>query len=132
MPTAGTMVKLDARNGRIRKRYPVRLDVAVSQGAAVSPDLKWFAYIQTRPPTGPPDCGESHCPSYALYLTRVKDNHRVKVTNDTGNPSWSPDAKRIAYVANGKITIDTVATGKKVKLATGTHVAQADAPSWQP
>lgn len=133
MPTGGSMAKVDAKTGRIRQRYPVNLDIAVSQGASVSPDGTEFAYIQTRPPTGPPDCGESHCPAFALYLTKAKTpRFRRKVAPDTGNPGWSPDSKEIIYVANGMLTIDTVANGKKRRLSAGEHVPQADAPAWQP
>ncbi len=130
MSSGGLLVKVSALNGRIENRYNVQLDIAVSQGAALSPDAKELAYVHTRPPTGAPDCGDakSPCPAYALYLAPIKTGHRRKVGDDTGAASWSADGKEIAYVATGKLTIDVVETGKKTKLSAGTHVPQADPP----
>jgi Tol biopolymer transport system component len=132
MSSGGQLVKVDARTGRIQRRYSVALDIAVSQGAALSPNGKTLAYVQTRPPTGAPDCGESHCPAYALYLAPISTGHRHKVGDDTGAATWSPDGKQIAYVARGAITTDVVASGKKSRISAGTHVPQGDAPAWQP
>jgi Tol biopolymer transport system component len=133
MPTGGALAKVDARTGKIRQRYPVKLDIAVSQGLAVSPDGKEFAYIQTRPPTGGPDCGESHCPAYGLYLTKASaPRFRRRVAPSTGNPGWSPDSKEVIYVGTGTLTIDVAASGQKRRLSPGTRVPQADAPAWQP
>lgn len=132
--SGGLLVQVSALSGRIENRYNIQLDIAVSQSAALSPDAKELAYVQTRPPTGAPDCGDakSPCPAYALYLAPIKTGHRRKVGDSTGAASWSADGKEIAYVATGKLTIDVVKTGKKTKLSAGTHVPQADAPAWQP
>ena len=134
MPSGGAMVRADAKTGRIVKRYPAKLDLSVSQGATVAPDGSNFAFIGSREPTGPDDCGESPCPQFALYLASAKTGHRVKVANDAGPAGFSPDSKTIVYVAKFKLVFDVVKTGKKTTLDFGdAPIAQGDAaPAWQP
>ena len=134
IPTAAAVAKIDARTGRVQKRFAVTLDLAVSQGLTVSPDARTFAFIARRPPTGPPDCGESNCPAYGLYVAAASTpGRRRRIANDTGPAGWSPDAKSVVFVARGALTVEVVASGKQTTIPTVGHVASGDAPpAWQP
>lgn len=133
IPAAAGIARLDARTGRVQKRYSVTLDPAISQAATVSPDARMFAFVAKRPPTGPPDCGESNCPAYALYVAPAATGRARRIANDTGPAGWSPDGKSVVFVARGTLTLEVVASGKQTKLATGTHPPSGDAPpAWQP
>jgi Tol biopolymer transport system component len=133
IPAGAGIAKVDTRTGNVQKRYNVTLDPSISQGATVSPNGKTFAFVGRRNPTGPPDCGESHCPAFALYLTDAAKGKTRKLVNDTGPAGWSPDSKSVVYIAHGDLTLTVVASGKSTKIDTGTHVATGDAPpAWQP
>jgi Tol biopolymer transport system component len=128
IPAQGVLVKVDARRGDVQKRYGVTLDPSISQAATVSPVGTSVAFVGTRPPTGAPDCGESHCPAFALYLAPATGKPRKKIVDDTGPAGWSPDGKTLVYVSRGALTLAVVATGKTTKLTTGTEIATGDAP----
>jgi Tol biopolymer transport system component len=133
IPAGAGIAKVDARTGNVQKRYRVTLDPSISQAVTAAPNSKMFAFVGRRTPTGPPDCGESHCPAFALYLYDATKGKTRKVVNDTGPAGWSTDSKSIAFVSHGALTLSTVATGKQTKIGTGTHVATGDAPpAWQP
>lgn len=134
IPTAGAMARVDARTGRVQKRYAVTLDLSISQATTVSPDAKTFAFVARRPPTGPPDCGESNCPAYALYVAGSKTpGRRRRIANDTGPAGWAPDSKSVVFVARGALTLEVVATGTQTRIPTLGHTASGDAPpAWQP
>lgn len=134
IPTAAAIAKIDARTGRIQKRYAVTLDLAISQATTVSPDGRTFAFVARRPPTGPPDCGESNCPAYGLYVaSAATPGRRRRIANDTGPAGWSPDARSVIFVARGALTLEVVGGGAQTKIATVGHVPSGDAPpAWQP
>jgi TolB protein len=134
IPTAAAVAKIDARTGRVQKRYAATLDLAVSQALTVSPDARTFAFIARRPPTGPPDCGESNCPAFGLYVAAAATpGRRRRIANDTGPAGWSPDSKSVVFVARGALTVEVVANGKQTRIPTVGHVASGDAPpAWQP
>jgi Tol biopolymer transport system component len=132
-PAAAGFARIDPRTGRVQKRFSVRLDAAVSQNATVAPNGRTFAFVGTRPPTGPPDCGESHCPAYALYVAAAATGQRRRVAPDAGGAGWSPDSKTIVFTVRGTLTLDAVASGHKIRLKTTPTIPQADAPpAWQP
>jgi hypothetical protein len=134
IPAAAGVARIDARTGRVQKRYFVALDTAVSQGMTVSPDARMFAFIARRPPTGPPDCGESNCPAFALYVAASSTpGRRRRIANDTGPAGWSPDAKNVVFVVRGALTLEVVASGKQTRIPTVGHPPSGDAPpAWQP
>jgi len=133
IPAGAGIAKVDARTGNVQKRYNVTLDPSISQAVTAAPNSKSFAFVGRRNPTGPPDCGESHCPAFALYLFDATRGKTRKLVNDTGPAGWSPDSKSVVYVAHGDLTLSVVASGKSTKIDTGTHVASGDAPpAWQP
>ncbi len=133
IPAAASMARVDARSGRVQKRFSVRLDPAISQAATVSPDARTFAFVGRRAPTGPPDCGESHCPAFALYVAPASTGRPRRIANDTGPAGWSPDGKTLVFVARGSLTLAVVNSAKATRIETGPHVAAGDAPpAWQP
>jgi hypothetical protein len=77
-------------------------------------DRSRVAFVGTRAPTGPPDCGESHCPAFALYVSKLSGG-RQKVTNDTGPRAGRPDGKTIVFVARGALAIN-VLDGSKTTI----------------
>jgi Tol biopolymer transport system component len=134
VPSAGDLVRIDARTGKILKYYGLRLDFHISQAATVSPGAQMIAYVAPRNPTGPEDCGEGPCPQFGLYLARVPKPHRTRrIVNDTGPAGWAPDGRSIVFVSRGALTLMSVAGGSKTAIATGSNVATGDAPpAWQP
>ena len=134
IPTAAAIAKIDARTGRVQRRYAAALDTSVSQGMSVSPDGQTFAFVARRPPTGPPDCGESNCPAFALYVaTASRPGRRRRIANDTGAAGWAPDSKSVVFVARGALTLEVVSTGTQTRIPTVGHVPGGDAPpAWQP
>jgi dipeptidyl aminopeptidase/acylaminoacyl peptidase len=134
VPSAGDMVKIDARSGKILKYYGLRLDLHSSHAATVSPGGQMVSYVGPRNPTGPEDCGEGPCPQFGLYVARLPKPHRARrIANDTGPAGWSRDGKSLVYVARGVLTLRTVAGAGTTSVATGPHVATGDAPpAWQP
>ena len=134
IPTAAAIAKIDARTGRVQKRYVASLDTSVSQAMTVSPDSRTFAFVARRAPTGPPDCGESHCPAFALYVAAAATpGRRRRIANDTGPAGWSADAKSVVFVARGALTLEVVSSGKQTRIPTVGHVPSGDSPpAWQP
>lgn len=134
IPSAGDLIRIDARTGAILKYYGLRLDFHISQATTVSPGGQQAAYVAPRNPTGPEDCGEGPCPQFGLYVARVPKPHKARrIVNDTGPAGWAPDGKSIVFVARGAVTIMPAAGGPKTTIATGANVATGDAPpAWQP
>jgi TolB protein len=133
IPTAASIARVDARTGQVQRRFRATLDLSLSQSATVSPDARQFAFIARRNPTGAPDCGESFCPQFALYLASASTGRRQRIANDTGPAGWSPDSKTVVFVARGALTMEVVASGKSTRIATGEHHPGGDSPpAWQP
>jgi Tol biopolymer transport system component len=133
IPSAGDLVKIDAKTGRIQKYFGVTLDIQTGQTATVSPNGRMTAFVAPRRSTGPPDCGEGRCQQFALYLANLAAPHRQrKLLNDTGAAGWSPDGKTLVYAAKGVLTLRVVSSGKETAIDTGAHIAAGDAPpAWQ-
>jgi Tol biopolymer transport system component len=134
IPAGGSLARTDPATGRVQKYYGVTLDPSTAQTATVSPDARTIAFVGRRINNGPPDCGESQCPAYALYLSELSGKHKRRVAIDTGPAGWSPDGKTLVFVSRGgALTLEVVAGGARTAIATGPHIAQADAPpAWQP
>jgi Tol biopolymer transport system component len=132
VPTRGALEQLDARTGRVLKHVTLTVDVPIS--GSISPDGRKVAFVGSRPSL--PGCGEVSCVVFALYLGDLTRTHgrTQKFTNDGGPAGWSPNGKTLVFVYRGALTFWPVG-GKAPSgtLATGAHVAQADAPpAWQP
>jgi Tol biopolymer transport system component len=133
IPSGGSLAKIDPVTGNVQKYFGVTLDPSTSQTATVSPDAGTVAFVGRRVIKGPPTCGESQCPAFALYLAGVSGARKRLVANDTGPAGWSPDGKTLAFVSRGALTIEVVAGGARTIIALGPHVAAGDAPpAWQP
>ncbi|MDX6484875.1 MAG: TolB protein [Gaiellaceae bacterium] len=129
MPAGGDLVQVDAKTGHVQKYVGLPIDTQTGQTATVSPNGRLVAYVGPRISTGPPDCGEGRCPQFGLYLASLPVPHRTRrIVNDTGAAGWSPDGKRLAFVAKGVLTLRNVATGAQTVISTDTHVATGDAP----
>jgi hypothetical protein len=134
VPSAGDLVKIDSRSGRLQKFYGLTLDIVTSQTATVSPGARMLAYVGPRISTGPPDCGEGPCPQFGLYLARVTAPHRPRrIANDTGPAGWSPDASTLVFVSKGALEFLVIGSGNVSTIASGPHIPTGDAPpAWQP
>ena len=133
IPAGGSLARIDAGNGRVQKYLGVTLDPSSGATATISPDARRIAFIGRRINNGPPDCGESQCPAYALYLSELSGKHKRRLAIDTGPAGWSPDGKTVVFVSKGVLTLEIVAGGARTTIASGPHVAAGDAPpAWQP
>jgi Tol biopolymer transport system component len=133
IPAGGSLAKIDPVTGGVQKYFGVTLDPSTSQTATVAPDAGTLAFVGRRVIKGPPTCGESQCPAFALYLAGVSGAHKRLVANDTGPAGWSPDGKTLVFVSRGALTLQVVAGGARTMIASGPHVAAGDAPpAWQP
>jgi WD40 repeat protein len=133
VPTVADVSKVDARTGRIQGRRDIRAELVSSTAAAVTPDGRSLAYIGRRPLTGPPDCGESPCPMFALYLVSTTRRKPLKIANGTGPASWLPDGKTIIYVTGGRLVLTMLPGGRSSTISMDEHLLAGDAPpAWQP
>ena len=133
IPAGGSLAKINSVTGDVQKYFGVTLDPSTSQTATVSPGAGTVAFVGRRVIKGPPTCGESQCPAFALYLAGVSGAHKRLVANDTGPAGWSPDGKTLVFVSRGALTLEVVAGGARTTIASGPHVAAGDAPpAWQP
>lgn len=134
IPAAGDLVKVDVVTGRVLKYYGVAIDLQTGQTASVSPNQKQIAFIAQRISTGPPDCGESRCQQFGLYLANIPAPHRPhKIENDAGAAGWTADGKSLVYIAKGALTVVPLSGGAGRTISTGKHIADGDAPpAWQP
>ena len=133
VPSASDLARIDARSGRVLKYYGLTLS-ETAHSATVSPGARMVAFVGLRVSTGPPDCGEGHCPQFGLYLARVTAPHRQRrFANDTGPAGWSPDATTLAYVSQGALTLRRVDSQRATPIAVAPHVPTGEAPpAWQP
>jgi hypothetical protein len=133
IPSASDLARIDSRSGRVIRYYGLTLD-ETAHTATVSPGARMVAFVDLRVSTGPPDCGEGHCPQFGLYLARVTRPHRQRrFANDTGPAGWSPDATTLAYVSQGALTLRRVDTQRGTPIAVAPHVPTGEAPpAWQP
>jgi Tol biopolymer transport system component len=132
IPAEGSLAKVDSRTGKVQKIYSVTLDPTISQGATLSPWSTKVAFVAKRVPTGPPDCGESMCPAYALYVGGLSGKAR-RVAKDTGPAGWSPDGKSLVFASHGGLEISTAAGANVRPIVSGALVVSGAAPpAWQP
>ena len=133
----GDLVQVDPKTGKVIKSFNALIDPTVGNDTtAVSPDLTTATFEGARADDpGDKDCGEGMpCPRYALWILDLRTEGDPKLlSKDVGPASWSPDGKTLAYVAQNKIFLRTVATGTITKLTPGrTHPTSSTPPAWQP
>jgi len=133
IPAEGSLAKIDSRTGKVQKIYTVTLDPTLSQAATLSPGGTKVAFVGKRAPTGPPDCGESMCPAYALYVGGLTGNAK-RVARDTGPAGWSPDGKSLVFASHGGLDISTAAGTNVRPVVSGAPVVVSGSapPAWQP
>lgn len=129
IPTRGSLAKIDARTGREQRH--IQMTQELPTAATMPPSNRQVAFVGPRPSV--PGCGEVSCLVFALYLGDVSSGRVKRFVNDGGPAGWSSDGKSLVFVYRGGLVLWPVAGGNTTKIATGSDVAQADAPpAWQP
>ncbi|HZS24948.1 MAG TPA: hypothetical protein VFA30_08165 [Gaiellaceae bacterium] len=138
IPTQGDLARIDPRSGRLQKLLGARIDATGGMDTtAVSPDLSTLTYVGPRPPVpGDKGCGEGvPCAVFGLYIQNLRAHKAPRIlARDTGPATFSPDGKRLAYVAsNHRIVLRVLANGKSTSVATGKITPTTTSPpAWQP
>ena len=103
---------------------------------AVSPDLSTITYVGAAPQDpGDKDCGDGiPCPRFALFIEELRKQKAPRIlARDAGPASFSPDGKRLAFVARNRIVLWTLANGTSTSIKTGRALPTvASPPVWQP
>lgn len=137
VPSGGDLLRVEPQTGRVLKYYGATIDAIWGLNTvALAPDLSRLTYVGARAPEpGDKECGEGPCQRFALYLeslTAKKKKPRLLV-KDVGPASFSPDGRRLAYVAGGALVVRPVASGSPRTVATGSvSPATSAPPAWQP
>jgi Tol biopolymer transport system component len=123
----GYLYRLNARNGRVQRRFRVRFDLALSTAATVSPNSRRIAFVDRR---ATPD----EMPQwFALYVADLTSGQRRRFADDGGPGGWSPDGSTLALVHHGTLALWPAAGGTPTRITTGNHAATGDSPpAWQP
>ena len=66
-------------------------------------------------------CGEGvPCPTFALYIQDLRTHKAPRVLVLNGGPaSFSPDGKRLAFVAQNRLVLQSLANGTSKSIKTG-------------
>jgi Tol biopolymer transport system component len=138
IPTAGDLAKIDPRSGRVQKLFGARIDATGGvDTTAVSPDFSTLTYVGPRPPDpGDKGCGEGvPCAVFGLYIEDLRHHKAPRIlARNTGPATFSPDGKRLAFVAsNHRIVLRVLANGKTKAVPTGKITPTTTSPpAWQP
>jgi Tol biopolymer transport system component len=84
---------------------------------------------------GDKDCGDGiPCPRFALYIEDIRKHKAPRIlARDAGSASFSPDGKRLAFVARNRIVLWVLANGTSRTITTGKVIPTvATPPVWQP
>jgi dipeptidyl aminopeptidase/acylaminoacyl peptidase len=136
VPTAADLVQVDPKNGKVVRYFDAELDpVWGLHNVTISPGVSKLTYVGTRDPIpGDQECGDGPCQRYGLFLEDLKaKNKRARLyVQDTRPAAFSPDGRRIAYVATHALVIKSLATGQTTIVPTGTVVPVSQgAPDWR-
>jgi hypothetical protein len=136
IPSGGDLVKIDPGSGRVQKLYGAEIDpVWGLTQTAVSPDASSITFVAPRQPdSGDMECGEGPCERFALYIEDIlKRAHPRLLVRDVGPASFSPDGKRLAFVARGGLVVWLLEDGTSRLISTGkAYPTLASPPAWQP
>ena len=131
VPVQGALEKVDSRTGRVQKRIHAAVDIGTSQAATLSPNSQKVAFVAPRPST--PNCEETSCVVFALYMAAAPRWQTKKVVNDTGPAGWSPDGKTLVFAHRAALWLWPVVSGAPATITTGANTLAGDAPpTWQP
>jgi TolB protein len=137
IPTNGDLAKIDPRSGHVQKLFGALIDASVGMDTtAVSPDLSTISFVGSRR-LDPHDhgCGEGvPCPTYALFVQDLRTHKAPRILMLNGGPaSFSPDGKRLAFVAGKRLVLRVLANGTSKSIKTGTFSPTTGTPPvWQP
>ncbi|HUK97979.1 MAG TPA: hypothetical protein VLV46_10000 [Gaiellaceae bacterium] len=138
IPTEGDLAKIDPRSGRVQKLFGARIDATGGMDTtAVSPDFSTLTYVGPRPPIpGDTGCGEGvPCAVFGLYIENLAKHKAPRILErDAGPATFSPDGKRLAFVArNHRIVLRLLANAKSTYVPTGKITPTTTSPpAWQP
>jgi Tol biopolymer transport system component len=137
IPTNGDLAKIDPRSGHVQKLFGALIDASIGMDTtALSPDLSTITFVGSRRvDPGDHGCGEGvPCPTFALYIQDLRTHTAPRILVRNGGPaSFSPDGKRLAFVAQNRLVLDVLATGKSKSFKTGKLTPTTGSPPvWQP
>jgi TolB protein len=137
IPTNGDLARIDPRTGRVQKLLGALIDASGGMDTtAVSPDLSELTFVGPRTPIpGDKGCGEGDpCAVFALYFQDLRTHKTPRIlARDTGPASFSPDGKRLAFVARNRIVLWLLENGTSTSVATGKlTLTTSSPPAWQP
>jgi Tol biopolymer transport system component len=137
IPTNGDLAKIDPRSGHVQKLFGALIDASVGMDStAVSPDLSTITFVGALPPApGDTGCGEGvPCPRFALSVQDLRTHKAPRIIVPNGGPaSFSPDGKRLAFVAQNRLVLRTLANGTSTSIKTGKlSLTTSTPPVWQP
>jgi Tol biopolymer transport system component len=103
---------------------------------AVSPDFSTVTFEGPRP-LDPHDtgCGEGvPCPTFALYVQNLRTHKEASILVRNGGPAtFSPDGKRLVFVALNRLVLRVLANGASKSIKTGKlSPTTSTPPVWQP
>ena len=137
IPSDGDLARIDPRSGRVFRWFGATLDALVgTDTTAVSPDLSTLTFVgAARQDPGDKDCGEGvPCPRFGLFIEELRKHKPPRIlARDAGPASFSPDGKRVAFVARNRIVLWLLQNGTSTSVTTGkVHPTVATPPAWQP
>jgi Tol biopolymer transport system component len=137
VPTNGDLAKIDPRSGHVQKLFGAIIDASVGMDStAISPNLATVTFVGSRRlDPGDHGCGEGvPCPTFALFIQNLRAHAAPHILVLNGGPaSFSPDGKRIAFVAENRLVLRVVASGASKSIETGKYSPTTGSPPvWQP
>jgi Tol biopolymer transport system component len=137
IPTNGDLAKIDPRSGHVQKLFGALIDASIGMDTtAVSPDLSTITFVGSRRlDPGDHGCGEGvPCPTFALSIQDLRTLKAPRILVLNGGPaSFSPDGKRLVYVARNRLVLRALATGTSRSIKTGKlSPTTGSPPVWQP
>jgi Tol biopolymer transport system component len=136
IPSGGDLLRVDPSTGKVLKYYGANIDAIWGlNSVSVSPALTMLTFIGARPPVaGDMECGDGPCQRYGLFLEKLKGKGKQPqlIVKDAGAATFSPDGKRMVYIAGGGLTLRSVATGQTTLIPMGAVVpTPIGPPAWR-
>lgn len=135
IPSGGDLLAIDDATGAVKKYYNANVDAVWGLNTvSLAPSLSTLTFVGARAPEpGDTECGEGPCQRFGLFIESLKTRKPHLIVKDTGSASFSPDGKRLAFVAAGKLELRSVAGGGTTQIPTGdAFPTVAGPPAWQP
>lgn len=133
--TAGDLLRVDTRTGRVLKYYDANLDAIWGLNTVtLSPAVSKLTYVGTRAPIpGDMECGDGPCQRFGLYLESLTGKKKPQlIVKDAGAATFSPDGRRLAFVAGGALVVRAVASSQSAPITTtGVTPISQGPPTWR-